>query len=89
MDVGIAVEVLGVGDLVDERVGGDEAAEDGVVDAPVHVDEINLVDHFVTGEASGRLRGEDVRDVVGSVRVAALAPGVIRRGARRRRRPHW
>ena len=44
---------LGVGEELDEGVGLQEAAEFGVVESPVHVDEAGGVQHFVAGEAAG------------------------------------
>ena len=51
MDVGISVEVSASWYLVDHGVGGKEATHGGVIDAPVHIDEIKIVDHLVAGKA--------------------------------------
>jgi len=50
-DIGVAVEALGVGRILDDRIGRHEPAYLGVVDAAVHVDEAHIVDHLV---ADGR-----------------------------------
>ena len=64
---------LRVGNLVDHGVGGKEATHGGVIDAPVHIDEIKIVDHLVAGKAPGGLRTERPRRIVRAIGIAPLA----------------
>ena len=64
---------LRVGDVVDHGVGGKKAAHGRVIDAPIHIDEIKIVDHLVAGKAPGGLRTEGIRCIVRTIRIAPLA----------------
>lgn len=82
-DVAVAIEILGVFGDLDDGVGTEEAAEFGIVDPAVHVDEPAVVELFVAGVATFVITGGGavcigLADAVGfpCVRLAALAPGV-------------
>ena len=74
--IAVAVEVLGVAWVLHIAVNGKEAAHHGVVHASIHINEAEVVKHFVAGEASI----EHAMGGVGacpSVWVARVAPGVV------------
>ena len=78
-DVAVAVVALDVAFELDEGVGADEAAYRGVVDAAVHVDELEGVEHFVPGKAAVARPCVVFPVGVGApvVGLDALAPGVV------------
>ncbi len=74
--VAVAVVVLAVQGILDNRVGAQHPAQGGVVDPPVHVDQADGVEMFVAGEATIQGRGGDWSTLPGDG-VAALAEGVV------------
>ena len=77
MDVGIAVEILRVVDVVDIRICTQEPCDLRIVDTAIHVDEADGVDHLVAGEAAGGFGRDRAGGIVGAVGEAPLAPGVV------------
>jgi hypothetical protein len=77
-DVGVAVVRLGVERGHDQRVGREEAREDGVVHAAAHVDEVGVEAGGVAGEADAE-QGELVGGQRGGpvLARAGLARGVV------------
>ena len=66
--VGIAVLVhvrARVERVLDERIGAHEAADGRVVDAAVHVDEADLLQVLVAGEAAAGLRDPPIAAIGG------------------------
>ncbi len=51
--IGIAVQCLRIDQALHKGVGGEEAAEGGVVEAGIHVDQAEGVEHLVAGVAPG------------------------------------
>ena len=74
----IAVVALQHAGRLDEGVGAHEAAYQGVVDAPVHVDHAYLVQVLVLGKAAvGGAAHQAVGGVGQAVGIAPLAPRVV------------
>src|SRR5258706_2339396 len=72
--VAVAVVSLQIRRALNRRVGGDEAPQERIVDAAVHVNELQLIEVFVTGEAAVGGDAEDgVIGVGGAVGEAPLA----------------
>ncbi len=76
-DIGVAVPALRAERTFRDRIRGREPRQQRIVDSAVHVHEPDRVEFFVSGEAATGLAADAACNVVGTVRIAALAPGVI------------
>lgn len=55
-DVGVSVEVLRRVGFLDVRINGEEASDDCVIDTAIHVDEADLFEMLMLGEAAIEVR---------------------------------
>ncbi len=77
-DVAVAVEGLTVVRELQNRISTQEPSKNRIVDASVHVDEADFVEHFMAGEATlgvGRIESRRIDPTPVGV-IAAIAPGV-------------
>lgn len=74
--VGVAVECICTEPILHERIGAREPADERVVDAPVHVDQGDLLEMLVPGVAAVREAGDRICGIVRSVRVTPLTPWI-------------
>ena len=88
-DVGVAVPRLPVERVGHERIGAHHAPDQGVVHPAVEVNEADIGQLFLAGEAADGLAGDAAGGIVRPGGEAPLAPSVIRSRARRRRRSRW
>jgi hypothetical protein len=89
-DIGIAVMALRHHRRLDDRVGAQDTTQAGVVHAPVHVHEAEVVQHFMPGvAASGEFAFElgasgDLAGVIAAIHIAPLAEHVVAEALDRR-----
>lgn len=76
-DVAVAVEVLEVERVLHERIGREEPSHHGVVDAPAHVHEAELLEELMPGEVAVGSGDDAVGGVVLAGHVPALTPHVV------------
>jgi hypothetical protein len=76
-DIGIPIPALRVGWIGHGRIRAGHAREQRVIDAPVQMHEAADRELLLAGEAARGLTGDAAGGIVGAVRVAPLAPGVI------------
>ena len=78
-DIGIAVPALRRERVLGHRVRRTEPPQERIIDAAIHMNEANLIELLMAGEAACRLARQAPRDVVLAGCIPPLAPGVDRR----------
>ena len=74
--VAVAVVALAVVGHLHKGIGADETANQGVIHAAIHVDELKFIKMFMHGEATSRAKGNGHISISPGLCIAAAAPGI-------------